>query len=342
MAFIGTPLDTRNTFQSLQGKRFDGDGSTTAFTLDVAPSSTLDLEVFVGNVRQDPNSAYTLSGTTLTFTGAPPSGTNNIYVVHQAKSVGTINAPDNSVDSAQLNTALLTGATDIGGAIADADLFLIDDGAGGTLRKTAASRIKTYAGFSASDITGATALAEAPADTDEFIISDAGTLKRIDYSYIKGGTNTPYFQASITSNQTLTHDTTTKVNFDRADVDSASGYDTTNKRYTIPSGQGGYWHIGYHVDITTDGDTVKSTVVYPKKNGSDWPSFNSRHQGVAYMRMDGNPLRNVLMEKSFIATISAGEYIEIHANLGHSSGGSNTGTAGEYYSIFWGYKLAGA
>ena len=146
MAFIGTPLDTRNTFQSLQGKRFNGDGSTTAFTLDVAPSSTLDIEVFVGNVRQDPNSAYTLSGTTLSFTGAPPSGTNNIYVVHQAKSVGTINAPDNSVDSAQLNTALLTGATDIGADIADADLFLIDDGAGGTLRKTAASRIKTYVG----------------------------------------------------------------------------------------------------------------------------------------------------------------------------------------------------
>ena len=34
-----------------------------------ASSSTLDIEVFVGNVRQDPNSAYTLSGTTLTFTG---------------------------------------------------------------------------------------------------------------------------------------------------------------------------------------------------------------------------------------------------------------------------------
>ena len=146
MAFIGTPLDTRNTFQSLQGKRFNGDGSTTDFTLDVAPGSTLDIEVFVGNVRQDPNSAYTLSGTTLSFTGAPPSGTNNIYVVHQAKSVGTINAPDNSVDSAQLNTALLTGATDIGANIADADLFLIDDGAGGTERKAALSRMKTYIG----------------------------------------------------------------------------------------------------------------------------------------------------------------------------------------------------
>jgi len=103
MAFIGTPLDTRNTFQSLQGKRFNGDGSTTDFTLDVAPSSTLDIEVFVGNVRQDPNSAYTLSGTTLAFTGAPPSGTNNIYVVHQAKSVGTIDPPAVETVAKQFN-----------------------------------------------------------------------------------------------------------------------------------------------------------------------------------------------------------------------------------------------
>ncbi len=111
MAFIGTPLDTRNTFQSLVGKRFNGDGSTTEFTLDVAPSSTLDIEVFVGNVRQDPNSAYTLSGTTLTFTGAPPSGTNNIYVVHQAKSVGTIDPPaTESVAKTFSSTVSFTGA----------------------------------------------------------------------------------------------------------------------------------------------------------------------------------------------------------------------------------------
>ena len=148
MAFIGTPLYTRNTFQSLQGKRFNGDGSTTDFTLDVSPGNVLDIEVFVGNVRQDPNSAYTVSGTTLAFTGAPPSGTNNIYVVHQAKSVGTIDVPAGGVAADSLATSVLTGQTDIGGAIADADLFLLDDGAGGTLRKTAASRIKTYIGDS--------------------------------------------------------------------------------------------------------------------------------------------------------------------------------------------------
>ena len=93
MAYVGTPIDTQNQFQSLQGKRFSGDASTTAFTLDIAPNSVFDIEVFVENVRQDPNSAYTLNGTTLTFSAAPPSGTNNIYVIHQAKAVGTITAP---------------------------------------------------------------------------------------------------------------------------------------------------------------------------------------------------------------------------------------------------------
>ena len=141
MAYVGTPIDTQNQFQSLVGKRFSGDASTTAFTLDVAPSSTLDIEVFVENVRQDPNSAYSLSGTTLTFAAAPPSGTNNIYVVHQAKAVGTISPAAGTVNADSFDNTVISGHT---------------------------------------------ALAATPADTDEFLVSDAGTIKRIDFSHIKG------------------------------------------------------------------------------------------------------------------------------------------------------------
>jgi hypothetical protein len=43
----------------------------------------------------------------------------------------------------------IDGGTDIGEAIVDADLFIVDNGAGGTNRKTAASRIKTYIGTAA-------------------------------------------------------------------------------------------------------------------------------------------------------------------------------------------------
>ena len=40
----------------------------------------------------------------------------------------------------------IDGATDIGADLADADLFIVDDGANGTERKCAMSRIKTYVG----------------------------------------------------------------------------------------------------------------------------------------------------------------------------------------------------
>ena len=71
-----------------------------------------------------------------------------------------------SLANATVNTLPITvididGATDIGGAIADADLFIVDDGAGGTNRKTAASRVKDYvlgggqgANFSAISVSG--------------------------------------------------------------------------------------------------------------------------------------------------------------------------------------------
>ena len=40
----------------------------------------------------------------------------------------------------------IDGATDIGAALVDADLFIVDDGAGGTNRKSTLSRLKTYIG----------------------------------------------------------------------------------------------------------------------------------------------------------------------------------------------------
>ena len=331
MAFIGTPLDTRNTFQSLVGKRFNGDGSETEFTLDVAPSSTLDIEVFVGNVRQDPNSAYTLSGTTLTFTGAPPSGTNNIYVVHQAKSVGTINAPANSVTSDQLNTALLTGATDIGAGIADADLFLVDDGAGGTLRKTAASRIKTYAGFTASTITGTTALAEQPAGTDEIIISDGGTLKRLDFNHIF---NTPAFDAYMNGAQSVSDNAVTKVAIDTEIFDSDGKYDhSTNYRFT-PGVAGKYYVYGSILGQTA-ASQLKNIVVLIYKNGS------------VYRTSNHDPRNNYGNEASVMVSaiidMDADDYVELYGQCNANNDANTVFAVTHTRPCYFGaFKILGA
>jgi hypothetical protein len=61
---------------------FSGNGSTTAFTLSRPVASVAQVQVTIDNVAQNPSSAYTVSSNTITFTSAPLSGTNNIYVYY--------------------------------------------------------------------------------------------------------------------------------------------------------------------------------------------------------------------------------------------------------------------
>ena len=92
-------------------------------------------------------------------------------------------------------TALeIDGGTDIGANLADADLFIVDDGAGGTNRKLAASRIATYVGASAGafaianlDIDGGTDIGADLVDADEIIVDDGGggTNRRSDLERVK-------------------------------------------------------------------------------------------------------------------------------------------------------------
>ena len=64
---------------------FNGTGSQTAFTLSVAPANgdENNTDVHISGVYQQKNT-YSLSGTTLTFSTAPPSGTGNVEVMHMS------------------------------------------------------------------------------------------------------------------------------------------------------------------------------------------------------------------------------------------------------------------
>jgi hypothetical protein len=90
MPYIGTSAATN--FATTIKDSFTGDGSTTSYTLSRNAVNAFDLEVFIGNVRQEPESAYTVSGATLAFTGTPANG-EVIYVVHQAGALQTVKAP---------------------------------------------------------------------------------------------------------------------------------------------------------------------------------------------------------------------------------------------------------
>jgi len=76
-------------------------------------------------------------------------------------------------------TALdIDGGTDIGEAIVDTDLFIIDNGAGGTNRKTAASRLKTYIGSDFSDPASADgdSLGTASLEWSDLYLADGGII----------------------------------------------------------------------------------------------------------------------------------------------------------------------
>ena len=80
MAFIGNTNTTQAFTPAID--YFSGNASTTAFTLSRPVASVAQVQVTIDNVAQNPSSAYTVSGNTITFTSAPLSGTNNIYVYY--------------------------------------------------------------------------------------------------------------------------------------------------------------------------------------------------------------------------------------------------------------------
>jgi len=195
MAYIGQGIK-QGTFKVLDTSGNTYNGSNVTFSLGTQVGSAAQLLVSHDGVIQKAGTDYTLAsgGASITFSTAPASGAS-IFITEISGAVGgTVTPSDTSVTADKLNTALLTGHTDIGANIADADLFLTDDGAGGTLRKTAASRLKTYVGAGAGafsianlDIDGGTDIGADIVDADLFIIDDGagGTNRKVAASRIK-------------------------------------------------------------------------------------------------------------------------------------------------------------
>ena len=89
MAYLGNVVPAN--FQAPPAVvRFNGDGSDTTFALGRTIGSVQEILVSVDGVVQD-TSAYTVpDGSTLTFTAAPSSGTNNIFVYFLELSAGSV------------------------------------------------------------------------------------------------------------------------------------------------------------------------------------------------------------------------------------------------------------
>jgi len=156
-----------------------GDGSTTAFTLSTAPGSENNTQVFIDGVYQE-KGTYAVSGTTLTFSTAPPNGSSVEVTGFSESSVGT--PGDGTVTTTKLADDAVTAAKLASSAVVTASI--VDDAV--TAAKLASSAVVTASIVDdnvtqakiADDAVGADQLA-ASAVVTASIVDDAVTQAKI-------------------------------------------------------------------------------------------------------------------------------------------------------------------
>jgi hypothetical protein len=133
-------------------------------------------------------------------------------------------------------------------------------------------------------ISGTTALASEPADTDEFLVSDAGTLKRIDYSLIKGGGITEADQWRFTTD--FDSGTTTPkfitANWERNDTQFdkiGTGMSESSGVFTFPST--GIWKVDFVCSVYhASNDARVDVIIYYTANNSSYAEAALSYNGI--------------------------------------------------------------
>ena len=178
MSYIGAVAPaydpTRATVPQLDAERFSGNASTTAFTLTRQVVNPTDIDVFVENVRQEPTTAYNVDGLTLTFTSAPGTGTNNIYVIYRASGVSNYAfVPDGSITYAKLANNIRQ--------------FTVDN-------------------FTANGTGTTVALSETPASANSLVVAIDGVIQTAPENFSLSGTTITFTSAPDNgSNVTVRH-----------------------------------------------------------------------------------------------------------------------------------------
>ena len=150
-----------------------------------------------------------------------------------------------------------------------------------------------------------------------------------------GGTNTPFFNATLSSSSNINHATTTKINFDTVKTESSSGiYDTTNYKFTVPSGQAGKYEITLKVRLIDTENNMTRTDFYLYKNGSQLGQFGGLTTGT------DQDLRGIDSCCSIILDLAVGDYIEGYTYIETSDSGTTIlyGSSG-YETYLSGFKL---
>ena len=341
MSYIGKEPE----FTQYPSKFFNGDGTAMTVSLDYATPNDAALLVFIDGVRQD-TSAYNCVGTSLTFTGSVPSGTNNVQVVHMGLTVDVGAPGDDTISTAKIQDDAVTTAKIEDDAVTTDkildDAVTADKLANSINTEIAANTAKVTNATHTGDVTGATALTIATDAVDIAMLSatgtaDATTFLRGDNAWAAaGGDNTPAFQAYINANQTIAYDTSTKVTFQTEDFDTDSAYDnTTNYRFTVPSGEGGKYYVYFKsVGGAASASQHNKSYSYIYLNGSavSWVSDDSQQDGKG---------ETVSYFNAVILTLVPTDYVECFFYLDTANSASGRLLEHKRGTMFGAYKMIG-
>jgi len=225
----------------------------------------------------------------------------------------------NAVTTAKINADAVTGAKIADDAInsehytdGSVDTAHIAD-ANVTTAKIADDAI-TAAKLNNDIISGTTALTSEPADTDEFLVSDAGTLKRIDYSLIKGGGITMADNWRITAD--IADTGTVTANWERNDNISSyigSGMSESSGVFTFPSTGIYFVSAQSYVDETFDGALAYCGIqIMGSTNGSSIISLSQTYDSSGALN------RHMSLYCSTIYDVTNTSNNNIRLNLDHS------------------------
>ncbi len=249
---------------------FSGNGSTTAFTLSQAPANTSSILVAVSGVVQDP-STYSVSGTTLTFSGAPPSGSSNISVRFlgiPASGVATTayrTVTEFTATSGQTTFSVpsyTVGYIDVyrnGVMLGTAD-FTATSGTTVVLVNgaTAGDLIRTESFFVSSVLNAIPAVANAVTET--YINTGAVTQSKLGAGVAGNG---PAFSAyKDGSSQSISSGVATKVTFETEVFDTNNNFASSRFTPTVA----GYYQINTNITLAGS-DTGVAAIIY--KNGNE-------------------------------------------------------------------------
>ena len=162
---------------------------------------------------------------------------------------------------------------------------------------------------------------------DTITIPSGATITNSGTANGFGGDNTPSFRTRLASNQSISHDTSTKLSFATEDWDTDSAF--ASNKFTVPSGEGGKYVINVHIGASPIGDGNRiQLMVYI--NGSNVDYGKTR----VVMAAASN---DTWMDTTLVTSLSASDYVE--AYIYQSSGGSVT--IYDTGAFFSGFKLIG-